>query len=255
MPTRHAARRLTRPAVLLAICAAGLSLASCGQRSLLAVRQSGDAHYRSERYDEAKADYLEYLDRAPGRAEVHHMLGRTYMAQGQTALAVEQLQVARAIRMEDDAIFASLCEALYADKQLDELNRVLRARTVDRGRMQDWSLLAQYAEKLGDRDEAQRAWLTAAQVSAGASATPHLGLARLYMSIGDTERARRQAAMAYFIEPLNAEVNELVRQMGEIPGPTFGIPPETAGPDAADIQATPPLSPAAPQGMGGQDGR
>lgn len=221
-------------ALALLACSMLTVLPACqGPRALTAVKQSGEYNLRYGRNDEAVADFKEYVERAPGRAEVHYLLGKSYLAKGETALAVEQMHIARAIRMEDDKIFEGLCEALYADKQLDELNRVLRARTVDRGRMQDWALLAQYAEKLGDRDEVRRGWLTAAQVDQGQSVVPQLGLARLYMSVGDISKAKRRVAMAYYIDPLNAEVNELVKDLGEIPGPTFGIPPEELSDTAA----------------------
>jgi len=220
-------RLMTRSLMLTVVaCSTLMALPGCGgPRALPAVKDSGEFNLRNGRFDEALGDFKEYIDRSPGRADVHYLLGKTYLARGESAFAVEQMHVARSIRMEDDEIFAGLCEALYADKQLDELNRTLRARTVDRGRMQDWALLAQYAEKLGDRDEVQRGWLTAAQVDQGQSALPQLGLARLYLSVGDIAQAKRRAAMAYYIDPLNAEINELVKQLNEIPGPTFGIPP------------------------------
>jgi cytochrome c-type biogenesis protein CcmH/NrfG len=206
---------------------AGLAvgMSACGGRSLVAVRESGDWNYRNARYDEALADYQEYVQRSPGRAEVHHMLGRTYLAQGQTGLAREQLYLAHTLRLEDDDIFRSLCEGLYADKKFDDLSRLLRTRTIDRGRMQDWALLAEFSEKLGDRDEAQRAWFTAAQVDP-ASPAPQVGLAKLYAAVGDRKRALQRAAKAYRLDPTNAEVNALVKQLGEVPGPTFRLTSE-----------------------------
>jgi predicted Zn-dependent protease len=199
--------------------------AGCAQRGLVAVRDSGDEHFKYGEYDAALKDYQEYIDRRPGNAHVHEMLGNTYLKLNETGLACEQLKLAHTLRMEDDEIFASLCEGLYADKKYDDLNRLLRERTIDRGRMQDWALLAKYSERLGDRDEAQRAWLTAAKVDGGRSVVPQLGLARLYKSVGDLGRARTRAAMAYYCDPTNGEVAALARELGEVPGPTFGVPP------------------------------
>lgn len=205
-------------------------LASGGcQRSLLAVRESGDRHFARAEYVEAEKDYLEYLHRSPGRPEVHQMLGKTYVAMGRPGLGKEHLLIANSLRMEDDEIFASTCEGLYADKQYDELNRLLRARTVDRGRMQDYLLLARYAELQGDKDEAQRALLTAARVDGGMSVQPQFELARLYRSVGDQQRAIERIRMAYFCAPQNGEVIELARQLGQIPGPALGIPPAERG--------------------------
>ncbi len=227
------------PPALLLLSAALLSLTGCGPRSLVAVRDAGDQHFQYAEYDAALSDYQEYIDRNPGNAHVHQMMGNTFVKIGKTGLGCEQLKVAHTIRLEDDDVFADLCACLYADKKLDDLNRILRERTIGRGRMQDWALLAMYAEKLGDKDESQRAWLTAAQVDGGRSVQPQLGLAKLYLTVGDRERARKRIAMAYYCDPNNAEVNQLVRQMNEIPGPTYGMVPEEAGAGGSS-QSTPP---------------
>jgi tetratricopeptide (TPR) repeat protein len=217
---------LLRSAASLVLIALVASLGGCKTRSLVAVRESGDWYYKNGQYEQAEVEYKEYIQRAPGKAEVHQMLGNTYVKTGQTGMGREQLLLAHTLRMEDDQIFADMCEALYADKKYDDLNRELRQRTIDRGRMQDWALLATYSEKLGDRDEAQRAWLTAAQVDQGHSIDPQIGLARLYLQVGDMQRARKRAAMAYWISPGNPNVIALVKQVGEIPGPTLAMVPE-----------------------------
>ena len=232
--------RLRNVLSTLALLAVAFLLTGCGARSLVAVRDAGDQHFRYREYDDALVDYKEYIDRNPGNAHVHQMMGNTYIKLGQTGLGCEQLKVAHTLRLEDDEIFADLCAGLYADKKLDDLNRVLRERTIGRGRMQDWVLLASYADKLGDQDEAQRAWLTAAQVDGGKSAVPQLGLAKLYLKVGDKGRARKRLAMAYYCDPMNAEVNQLARDMNDIPGPTYGVPPEEqvgAAPTPAPIKA------------------
>ena len=230
MPTRFTPAR-SRLFIALALAAGSVLSAGCAQRSLVAVRESGDYNYKMGHYDAALTDYKEYVERAPGKPEVHQMLGNTYMKLGETGLGREQLLMANAMRVEDDQIFADMCAALYTDKQYDDLNRVLRQRTVDRGRMQDWALLATYSEKLGDRDEAQRAWLTAAKVSNGRAVDPQIGLARLYMQVGDMDRSRQCTAMAYWLEPGNPNVQILVRDVKEVPGPTLGVmPSEFSGP-------------------------
>lgn len=202
------------------------ALGGCQTRSLVAVRDSGDQHFRYAEYDAALAEYQEYIDRNPGNAHVHHMMGNTYLKLNRPGLAVEQLKLAHTLRLEDDDIFASLAAGLYMDKKFDDLNRLLRARTVGRGRMQDWALLAEYADRLGDQDEAQRAWLTAAKVDGGKSVLPQLSLAKLYMRVGDRDRARKRLAMAYYLEPTNAEIKTLARQLSDVPGPTYGVVPE-----------------------------
>ncbi len=210
---------------LVCLLLAAMNLGGCAQRSLLAVRQSGDAHFARAEYAEAQADYEEYLNRSPARPEVHYMLGRTLLAQGRTGPAREQLLLAYRLTPEDDEVFAHVCEGLYADKQYEELNRLLRSRTIDRGRMQDWLLLAEYSQKQGDMDEAQRALLTAARIDGGRSVEPQLGLAKIYMAAGDKSRAIQRLRMAYFVQPQNGEIATLATSLGEIVGPSFGMPP------------------------------
>lgn len=235
-----------RAAVGLALAASIFTLGGCKTRALPAVQESGDYNYQRGQYEAALVDYQEFVTRSPGKGEVHAQLGMTYLKLGQTGMAREQLLLANTLRPEDDVIFAEMCETLYQDKKYDDLNRALRSRTVDHGRMQDWALLAMYAEKLGDLDEAQRAWLTAAQVDGGKSVAPQLGLAKLYMSIGDRDRAKKRLAMAYYIDPSNAEVRAAIKQMDEVAGPTFGIPPAESG-----ATATVPTGPT-PTGRDGQ---
>lgn len=230
----------------VAMIASTLLLSGCKTRSLVAVRESGDWWYKQGDYASAKTEYLEYIERAPGNSHVHHMLGNAYVKLGETGMGREQLYIANTLRVEDDEIFADLCEALYQDKKYDDLNRLLRTRTIDRGRMQDWALLATYADKLNDRDEAQRGWLTAAQVDGGKSVVPQLGLAKLYAKVGDQARARRRLAMAYAIAPQNGEVIQMIREMGEIPGPTFAITPEEQIPGGPAAETKPAPAPAAP---------
>ncbi len=225
-----------------------LALGGCKTRSLVAVRESGDWWFKQGDYSAAKTEYLEYVERAPGNAHVHHMLGNSYVKLGETGLGREQLYVAHTLRVEDDRIFADLCEALYQDKKYDDLNRLLRSRTVDRGRMQDWALLATYADKLNDRDEAQRGWLTAAQVDGGRSVEPQLGLAKLYAKVGDRDRARQRLGMAYAIDPNNQEVVRMIRELGEIPGPTFAVPPAEAFSDGSSAGELPTDVPAGEPG-------
>ena len=79
---------------------------------------------------------------------------------------------------------------------------------------------------MGNADEAQQALLTAAKLDAGKTINPQRALADFYGSVGDRERQVRRLRMAYHIEPANAELLREIRRVGEIPGPSFGIPPE-----------------------------
>lgn len=215
---------LSRMLVCVAAVAVMVVCTGC-QRSLTAVRESGQRAYKEGDYALAKSEFEEYLERSPGNPSVTHMLGKSYLKLGETAKARERLLVAHSMRLEDDEVFESLCEGLFADKKYEELNRVLRQRTIDRGRMKDYLLLAQYSQQMGDDDEAQRSLLTAAKVDRGMSIQPQLELAKLYMKAGDRTRAVERLRAAYFIDPANGEVQQLAASLGEIVGPSFGMVP------------------------------
>lgn len=226
--------RPTAHTLLLAAALSASILSGC-QRSLTAIRNSGDRAYAEGNYELARAEYEEYLEKSPGNPEVTHNLGDTYLKLGDTAQARERLMVAYSMRLEDDEVFASLCEGLYADKKYEDLNRVLRQRTIDRGRMQDYLLLADFSQRMGDDDEAQRALITAAKVDRGTSARPYLELAKLYMKAGDTERAIERLRNAWYVDPTNGETAQLAATLGQVTGPTFGkMPEELMGPMVAD---------------------
>lgn len=221
------ARKVLAGGLMGVVLAAGTMTGAGCTRSLTAVRESGERAYKEGNYSLAKSEFEEYLERSPGNPRVTMMLGQSYEKLGQTPQARERLLVAYSMRPEDDEVFQSLCDGLLADKKYEELNRVLRQRTIDRGRMKDYLLLADYSKKMGDDDEAQRALITAAKVDRGMSIQPQLELAKLYMKAGDNTRAIERLRYAYFIDPKNGEVPQLAASLGEVVGPSFAqVPPE-----------------------------
>lgn len=210
--------------VVVATLAVAIAGAGC-QRSTNAIKMSGERAFTEGDYALAAAEFEEYLDKVPGNPHVTSKLGESYLKLGRTAEARERLLVAYRMRPQDDEVFAALCEVLYADKKYEELNRVLRQRAIDRGRFQDYLLVAEYAERMGDRDEAQRALLTAAKVDRGMSVEPQVELAKLYLRAGDRARAVERLRMAYFIDPNNGEVLGLAAQAGEVVGPSWALVP------------------------------
>lgn len=199
-----------------------LALLGCQSPSNVSLRERGDWELQQKHYPEAIDAYKQSLDIMPGHAETYSQLAKAYLATGETGLARENALLAHSLKVEDQEIFAGACEALYADKKFEQLNRLLRARTVDRGKTQDFLLLGEYSERKGDVDEAQRAYLTAAQIDANTTYQPHLALAKLYKKVGDTRRYQERLSMAYAIAPNEPDVLEAMKGSGLIPGPTLG---------------------------------
>lgn len=222
-------RRVVLAVVAVCVWAVCVGSWGCAQRSLLSVRESGITAYERGEYDRALADFEEYIERSPGHWQARAYLGRTLLAMGRTRQAREHLWVAYSQRLEDDEVFDWLAEGLYADGQYDELYRLLRQRTIDRGTPGDYVRLAEYAMRTGDPDEARRALLTAARIDRGRSAEVQIALADFYEAIGDEREALRRLRMAYYLSPGDTELAERIRGYGEVPGPTFGIVPTERG--------------------------
>lgn len=221
---------LLRLTLLGLLLFAALATGCTKERSLLAVRESGERALEEGRYNDAVADFEEYVERLPGDAIGRYNLGRSYLLANppQPIAAREHLYLAYNQRLNDDDVFEALAQSLKASGKTEELFRLLRQRALDRQRPSDYMRLGRYAEQLGDPDQARQAYLTAARIDQGKTASIQLALADLYAKLGDEERALRRLRMALYLDVNNREIAERIRAYGEIPGPTFALPPEEA---------------------------
>lgn len=212
----------------LTAAAAMLVASGCGQRSLMAVRESGERAYEFEQYDQAMADFKEYVERLPGDPIGHYNLGRTYLkvSPARPIMAREQLQIAYAQRPNDEEVLEALCQSLLEAKQNEELYKLLRGRAVDRQQISDYMRLAKYAQRLGDVDEAKQAYLTAARLDLGQSVDLQLAIAEFYDSVRDREASLRRLRMAYYLDPNDGRVLDKVKASGAVAGPTFALKPD-----------------------------
>lgn len=215
---------------VMALAGAGLVLAGCSsQRSLENVEKSGDTAFRAGDFARARADYTEYVDRRPGKARVQHSLGMTYLAEGDPRAAVQCLSIAHDLEPDNGQYTDDLAEALYKTGDRGRLYEYLRRLAEQPGTVEDFIRFGKYAARLGDADEAKNALLTAARIDGGRTVGPQVALADFYRSIGDRENALRRLRMALYIEPENAEVAARIRELGEIPGPSYSLVPDEAG--------------------------
>ncbi len=220
--------RMMIPLLLTALMAGALLGGCSGPRSLLAVRESGERAMEEGRYNDAVVEFEEYVQRLPGDPIGRYNLGRAYLAANppRPVQARENLYLAHSQRLGDDEIFEALAQSLLANDQHEELFRLLRQRASDRQRVSDYLRLGRYAQELGDPDQARQAYLTAARIDGGRTAEVQLALANLYDSLGDRERALLRLRMAYYLAPDNPQIAARIREYGEIPGPSFALPPE-----------------------------
>lgn len=211
---------------MVAVVGAAVWLGGCAsQRPLVDVRASGDRAMEAGEYDQALKDYTEFVDRRAGDAGVENSLALALLATHQPALAVEHAWRAYDAAPGDDAHIETLARAMHEAGQTSEMQTFLRDQTHSRGRVQDYLRLGRYAAAAGDADGAEVALKTGAELDKGRTLAPQLALADLYRRIGDTKNEVMRLRMALYLDPVNSEVNERLRALGEVPGPSFALQP------------------------------
>jgi len=212
--------------LLLSAIGAALPLAACAkQPAAEGLTERADHAYKFERYEEAEGYYGQVVDRYPGDWESQYKLGLTQLRLDRPAEARRSLEVALTRRPKDERIADALAEAIYRTGDENDLYTFLRGRAQERQTVHAHMRFARYAIDLGDPDSATLAVDTAIQIDNGATADPYLLAARIARDIGELDLAVRRLRQAYFIEPEREETREQLIALGEVPGPTVGLPP------------------------------
>jgi predicted Zn-dependent protease len=209
---------------LIVLVAASL-LAGCAQRTLPAVRESGDRAFMRGDYNKAAADYKEYVERKPGESGVQLMYAKTLLLMKQPTPAVEHASIAYDQNPTNEDYIETKAQALFEAGKTEELYRFLRGQCDSRGQPSDYIRLGRFSALQGDADGAEHALLTAARVDGGKSAAPQLALAEFYHSIGDKTHEFNRLRVAMYLDPRNLAIQERIRSLGEVPGPSLAMPP------------------------------
>jgi tetratricopeptide (TPR) repeat protein len=215
------------------ISAAGLAvsfvLGGCAsQRPLVEVRDDADKSFARGEYDRALSSYVEYVGRRPGDAEMQHRLAETLLVLKQPAQAVEHAWRAFDLDPSRDEHIETLAQAMAEAGQSADLYSFLRDQTQSRGRVTDYLRLGRYSAAGGDADSAELAFKTAAELDKGRTLAPQLALADFYRRIGDKPGEVSRLRMALYLDPGSPDINARLRELGEIPGPSFAIKPSEA---------------------------
>ncbi len=212
----------------LTLLAAILLSAGCtGQRSIARVRADADQHAYYARYEQARADYQEVVDRAPSDWTYRVRLAESLVAIGDHAGAAAQYAIVSGVRPYDDAIAERYARAMFDADQHDRLISYLQRRAEDTRTVGDYLRLGWYAVDTGDADLALRALLTAVRLDAGRTVAPQLALADFYFAAGDRENGMRRLRMAHYIDPADETIRQRIRALGEVPGPSFALAPDS----------------------------
>jgi tetratricopeptide (TPR) repeat protein len=217
---------------LAATCALALvGLVGCStERPLHTVKADGEFAYKNGQYEKAKVDLGEYVRRRPEAVDVRYELARAYLASNEPMPAIEHLNVALDVEPLNDNFLDAQAEAMFKAGQREALASLLSRSAAERGRVTDYLRLGSYSAKMGNADEAQQAYVTAAKLDNGRTVGPQRALADFYGSVKDRSRQVTHLRMAYAIDPNNEETNKEIRRLGEVPGPSFAIVPDSLTP-------------------------
>jgi tetratricopeptide (TPR) repeat protein len=222
---------MPRPALRLALFAFAVlficGLVGCSnERPLHTVKADGEWAYEHGNYDKAKADFGEYIRRRPEAVDVRYQLAKAHLASNEPKHAIEELNIALDVEPLNDSFLDTQAEAMFKAGDRDALSTLLARNAAERGRVNDYLRQGIYAARMGNADEAQQAFMTAAKLDNGRSVVPQRTLADFYGSVGDRKMQLKHLRMAYTIDPNNDATNKEIRRLGEIPGPAFALTPE-----------------------------
>ncbi len=216
---------MTRSALLLPVLILGLAHVGCATRPIESVRTSADFQFQQQHYGQAAIGYTEIVDRAPGDWRAQYRLGLCELDIGNPDRARTALEIAHARQPANPDIVDSLAEAMFRQGDERSLMDLLSDRAETEQTVRAWLRLGRYSAELGDADTALTAFETAIELDAGRSAEPYIQTALFSQQIGDLDGALRRLRQAYRINPGDPAVDRRLRDLGEVPGPTIGLPP------------------------------
>jgi Flp pilus assembly protein TadD len=189
------------------------------------LRERGDFQFEQNRYAEAADNYRQIVERYPGDWKAQYKLGLSLLETGDLVEARNALEVAYTRQPNDLDVVDALAEVMYRQRDDAYLFAFLRQRAERTQSVRSYLRLAEYSRALGDPDSAVVAVDTAIEIDDGQSVDPYIAAAELAMELQDDALALRRLRQAYGIDPRNERVNELIRELGEVPGPTLVLPP------------------------------
>jgi len=177
------------------------------------------------RYDEALPLYQKVVEQRNADARAHYELGENLLALGRASEAREQMILAYNLKPDNEAYLKGLADAFVATGDNDQLLALLNQRIEDEASAESYLLLGAYAQKIGHADEAERALLAAADIAGTEDPMPQRALAAFYRAIGDTPDEIKRLRMVLWFDPSDIAVQNRLRELGEIPGPSFALKP------------------------------
>ncbi|MBX7134418.1 MAG: tetratricopeptide repeat protein, partial [Fimbriimonadaceae bacterium] len=193
------------------------------------VQYSGDHAYKMGDYEKAAAEYREVITRQPDNWQTRIDLARAYLAGGRADAAREQMEVVYTIKPNEHGVLDLLAETMIESADVEAMAGELRRQGEERQTVSDWLRFGAFMHKANDNDESEQAFLTAARIDKGMNLGPQMALANLYRDLGDQPAALDRYRMALYIKPNDKKIQEQIRALGEIPGPSYALVPAERG--------------------------
>ena len=206
----------------LSICLFGCSTSR--PRPAVAIRVDADRFFQRGNFEEAVKHYAEIVARYPGDWEAQYRYGTCQLELGDAFEARQALEVAHTRRPTHVGIVDALAEAMFQLGDESRLFAFLRERADSMQTVESYLRLARYSMELGDPDSCRKALETAMIMDEGQTVTPFVHAADFAQRIGDLDLAVIRLRQAYAINPFDEMIKNRLRDLGEIPGPSFGLP-------------------------------
>ncbi len=201
-----------------------------GTPTTLQLRNDGVRANNQQDYPTAISYFEQVLERKPEDPEANLQIGVAYLETGNYFRARTHLTIAyeqtwsRAGKA--DEVLGYLAATLAALDDRDALFSLLSERAHGTNDTQDYLRWGDYAVMLGDPDNAELAFLTAARVDNAHSVEPYMRLALLYKTLGNKDEEVMRLRQAYSIDPYNEQVLTELGRHFTVLGPTLGLPAE-----------------------------
>jgi tetratricopeptide (TPR) repeat protein len=208
-------------------------LGGCATRPIESMRTNGDFHFEHGRYDQASQEYAGIIARAPGDWQAQSRYGQSMLKLGDLNAARRALETAYSRNPLDDETARGLAETLLAQGDNARLYQFLKDRAGSLRSVDAYLDMADYCREMGDFDSARFAANTAIMVDNGKRSEPYVKASQLAAELGNHDEAMIRIRQAYGVNPQDRRVLAMIAEMGEVPGPTFALPPgnEVAGLD------------------------
>ena len=205
-----------------------LAMAGCRSTttSTSVLQERADHAFWQTRFADASVDYRELVHRYPGNWKAQARLGECLLDLQDYPAAREALQVAQTLHPSDAALTDLMAEAIFMDNDRAALFVYLVQDADAQQTPYAYLRLAKYAGACDDPDTARDANETAIRLDNDQTVEPYLSAAALETRLGNETDAIVYLRRGYAVDPLDKRVQQRLRELGEIPGPTLAMPPD-----------------------------